>query len=229
MPSTHTAKGAVDLPALRTAYLDALVAGDATRARFVMEDAASRSGDRIAELYTDVLAPVMEDVGTLWAEGELTVAHEHYATAITQDVMGQLGARWRRPPVSGRLAIVCSTAGERHALGCQMVTSFLEAAGWEVLALGADMPARDIAVLAELERPDVIALSTALRASLPGLAESLTALGALQPRPFLVVGGRVWRDAPHEQARAMGADAVVLDPRHLVALVQERFPPLDDD
>jgi len=229
MSSTRATNGAIDLPALRVAYLDALVAGDATRARFVIDDAVGRANGPIAQLYTDVLAPVMEDVGHLWADGDITVGHEHYATVITQDVISRLGARWRRPPDSGRLAIVSATAGERHALGSQIVTAFLEAAGWEVLALGADMPARDLAVLAELERPDVVALSTSLREGLPSVAESLILLGRLEPRPLLVVGGRAWSDGGPEHARTLGADALVLDPRDLVALLQERFPPVEDD
>ena len=228
MPSLPTTNGAVDLPAIRTAYLDALVAGDATRARYLVDDAVNHGG-RIPELYLEVLCPVMRDVGALWAAGEINVAHEHYATAVTQGVMSQLGSRWRKAPTSGRLAIVCATPGERHALGPQMVADFLEADGWEVLTLGADTPAHDLGMLAELERPDLVALSTAMRESLPGVEQTLATLGRLQPRPFLVVGGRAWHDLDETRAAQMGADARILDPGALVALVHDRFPALTDD
>src|SRR3712207_1966288 len=119
----------VDPAAVRSAYLDALVAGDAIRARHLVERAAD-AGVPIDALYLEVLESVMEDVGLLWSAGDLSVAHEHYASAVTAGVMAQLAARWRQEPTSGRLAIVACTAGERHQLGSQMVADFLEAAGW---------------------------------------------------------------------------------------------------
>ena len=110
-----------------------------------------------------------------------------------------------------------------------MASDFLEAAGWEVIPLGADTPAHDLATLVELERPDVVALSTAMREQLDGVAEALAAIGRLQPRPFLVVGGRPWRDVSDERAAALGADARVTDLRRLIALLDERFPSLAED
>ena len=171
----------------------------------------------------------MEDVGLLWSAGDVTVAHEHYATAITAGVMAQLGSRWRTAPTSGRLAVVACTPAERHQLGAQMACDFLEAAGWEVIPLGADTPAPDLATLVELERPDAVALSTSMREQLDGAGAMLAAVAALQPRPFVVVGGRAWREVSDEQAAELGADARLTDPRRMVALLNERFPALAED
>jgi methanogenic corrinoid protein MtbC1 len=225
-PATGASDKALDLPALRTAYLDALIAGDATRARHLMDEAV-RAGGRVPALYLEVIHPVMEDVGSLWSAGHMNVAQEHYATAITAGVMASLGMAWRRPALSGRLAVVACSPGERHQLGSQMVSDFLEAEGWEVIPLGADTPPSDLAELVAAERPDLVAISTSMREQLPGVSETLGVLGALKPRPFLVVGGRAWFDTSEEQARAMGADARILDPARLVELVRERFPALD--
>ncbi len=225
----------LDVPTVRTAYLDALLAGDSIRARHLLEsaarelEAASENGRHMQLIYLDILHPVMEDVGTLWSAGHVNVAQEHYATAITAGVMAQLGSRWRKPPISGRLAVVACSPGERHQLGSQMVCDFLEAAGWEVIPLGADTPASDLAMLVELERPDVVAMSTSMREQLPGVAETLKQLGKLQPRPYLVVGGRAWFDVSDDEVRAYGADARILDPKQMVAQLAERFPPLREE
>jgi methanogenic corrinoid protein MtbC1 len=225
-PNLSNASRAVDFPAIRTAYLDALLAGDATRARHLMDEAV-RAGGPIPSLYLDVIHPVMEDVGSLWSAGHMNVAQEHYATAITAGVMSQLGVTWRKPAMSGRLAVVACSPGERHQLGAQMVGDFLEAEGWEVVPLGADTPPSDLAELVAAERPDLVAISTSMREQLPGVVETLGTLGGLRPRPFLVVGGRAWFDTSEAQAQAMGADARILDPARLVELVRERFPALD--
>jgi methanogenic corrinoid protein MtbC1 len=110
-----------------------------------------------------------------------------------------------------------------------MVADFLEGDGWEVLNLGASTPAHDLARMADAERPDVVALSTATPAGLPGAAEAVEALLALDPRPLVVLGGQLWQGRARADAPSLGADLVVDDPRELVVLLRERFPPQPPD
>jgi hypothetical protein len=80
--------------------------------------------------------------------------------------------------------------------------------------------------LVDLERPHAVALSTATASVLPGVVEALGALGELRPRPFIVVGGLYWCAETIPGAAALGADAVISDPRELVAILRERVPPV---
>ena len=212
---------------LRDDYLAALMAGDAIRARHLI-DRAVEGGTPLPTIYLDVLQPALEAVGETWEGGEITVAHEHRATAITQGILGALAPRMRIPPTSGRLAVVACTQGELHALGAQMLGDFLEAGGWEVLQLGASVPAGALAELVADESPDVVALSSATVDMLPGVRASLAALTALEPRPFIAIGGRAWRTLPAERALELGADCCLPGPRELARALIERFPPLSD-
>lgn len=215
-------------PALRDDYLAALLARDPTRARFIVDEAVS-NGMPVQQVYVEVLAPVLREVGERWAAGELTVAHEHYATAVTLGVLGSLAPHIRVPPSTGRLAVVACTPGELHAVGAQMVGDFLEGEGWEVLALGASTPGSDLAALVDDERPDVVALSTAVAGNLDGAEDVLRRLRELDDRPFLVAGGRAWARVSDDRRREVGADAFFDDPRQLTELVRTRFPPIADD
>ena len=213
---------------LRDDYLAALLAGDATRARWLVDEAIA--GDlTVPEIYLEVLAPALEEIGDRWAAGELTVAHEHYATAVTQGVIAVLAPQMRVPPNSGRLAVVACTPGELHALGAQMVGDFLEAQGWEVLTLGAATPAPDLAALVDDERPDLVALSTSVANNLEGAQRAIADLRSLAEPPFVAVGGRGWEALPAARREELGADALYGDPRDLCAVLAERFPPVDDD
>lgn len=212
----------------RTGYLQALLARDSTRARRVVEQAVG-AGVPVPEIYLEILQPALHEVGHKWAVGELNVAEEHYATAITQALLGTLGARMRVPPKDGRLAVVATSPGEQHALGLVMVGDFLEADGWEVLNLGASAPAPDLAALVDAERPELVALSTSTAGRLPGIAEALGLLAALPSRPFLAVGGQLWTEEAGTEARALGADLVESDPRALVAALRRRFPVREGD
>ena len=218
-------RAAVSLDEHRRAFLDALLARDSARARRAI-DAALAAGAPILDVYLEVIRPTLAEIGHRWAIGELNVAEEHYGTATAQALLDALSARLARPPRDGRLAVVTGTPGEQHALGARMVADFLEADGWEVLMLGPGAPAHDLVELVDLERPHLVALSTATASVLPGVVEVLGALGELRPRPFIVVGGQYWGAESMPSAAALGADAVISDPRELVAILRERVPPV---
>ena len=220
------------MPALtqtvRDDYVAALLAGDGTRARHVVERAVA-DGLAVADVCLGVLTPALEHVGVLWARGEISVANEHYASQISSGVLAALAPRMRVPPRGGRLAVLTCTEGEQHALGVQMAGEFLEAAAWEVLQLGAGLPAEDLLDLVVAEQPDLVGLSTSTPGMLSGAQRTLTLLAATDPRPLIVVGGRAWAGLPDEQVRAMGADLRLPGPVELVELVAERLPPLPED
>jgi len=218
----------VEVEEHRRAYVEALFARDVGAARAVIE-ASLHAGLEVGDIYLGILQPALYEIGRWWAVGDFSVADEHSATAVTQSVLGMLGPRMRTAPKDGRLAVVSGSPEERHSLGVQMVADFLEGDGWEVLNLGASTPARDLASMADAERPDVVALSTATPAGLPGAADAVQALLALEPRPLVVLGGQLWQGPARDDAPSLGADLVVGDPRELVALLRERFPPQPPD
>jgi len=208
----------------RDAFLRALVERDSTAARRVV-DAALAEGVGVDDIYTGVMQPALYEIGHRWALGDLNVAQEHYATTVAQSLLDVLSASRRRPPPDGRLAIVTATPDEQHSLGARMLADFLEADGWEALLLGAGPPVRDVVELVDLERPDVVALSTSTAGVLPGLIELVRALAELQPRPLILAGGRFWTAETTAAAREFGADLVIHDAREAVAALRERVPP----
>ena len=208
----------------RDAFLQALVARDSAWARRAIE-AALEDGVPIPDVYVEVLTPALHEVGHRWALGDLNIAHEHYATTIAASLLDRLSERRLLPPKDGRLALVTGTPEEQHALGPRMVADFLEDDGWETVLLGAGPPARDIVELVDQERPDVVALSTTTAGVLPGVAELMSALAALRPRPLIVAGGQFWTAETRVAALEFGADLVLQDVRELVPRLREAVPP----
>jgi methanogenic corrinoid protein MtbC1 len=210
----------------RDAYLQALLDRNAPRAREVV-DAALASGVPVADIYADVFAPALAEVGHMWALDKLNVAQEHYATSVTQTLIATLSAEAPAEAGAGRLAIVSSTPDELHLLGPQMVSDLLQREGWEVLNLGAATPAGDLIELVQAECPDLVALSATTAGRLHGVSEVLGLLAGLDPRPLVAVGGGLFSGQAAGLARELGADLVLTDVRDLVAALHERFPPLD--
>jgi methanogenic corrinoid protein MtbC1 len=168
----------------------------------------------------------LEHVGSCWALDEINVAQEHYATAVTQEIITSLGPQVRLPPVDGRLAVVTASPDELHVLGPQILALMLEGEGWEVLWLGAATPALDLAELVAAERPDVVALSTSTAGRVGGVVDALRALDRLRPRPLLAMGGGLYTQQAADYARAQGADVVTSDVREFLSQLRRRFPPV---
>jgi MerR family transcriptional regulator, light-induced transcriptional regulator len=208
-------------------YLDALMARDSHRARAVV-NRALRAGQEPRRIVLDVLCPALHEFGARWEHGDVSVAQEHYATGVTEGLLALLAARMRRPPAGGRLAVVACPAGERHGLAARMLGDFLEAEAWEVIMLGAEVPARDLLELVGDEQPDLVCLSVTMPSSIEPAVELLGALSTVEPQPLLALGGQAL-DGSARVARAVGADLVAEDIDRFVEVVRKRLPPLPED
>jgi MerR family transcriptional regulator, light-induced transcriptional regulator len=199
------------------AYLDALLAGDAAGARRVL-DAALETGADARDLYLDVVQPALYEVGAGWSRAELSVAHEHLAAAAARIHMTllaeRLGSAGRR---RGSVLVACP-GDEMHELGARMVADFVAADGWEVLFLGALSPAPELADVVVERGIDVVALSAALEERIPEVTKACAALRALDPAPFVVVGGLAFGGSA-ERALATGAAAYARDAREAVRVI----------
>jgi MerR family transcriptional regulator, light-induced transcriptional regulator len=208
---------------LREKYLDLLLAPDARGARDLARTALE-SGVSASALYLQVITPAMHEIGRLWESAQITVAQEHLSTQISQMVIATLGGQIAggEPIGAGRAAIVASSPGERHALGGAMVADFLESQGWDVLALGADIPVHELIDLTQDREAHVVALSTALPGNLLSVTRTCQLLRRLPNPPLIVVGGRAYR-GDESRATAVGADAFADDPETLLDLLQSKF------
>jgi methanogenic corrinoid protein MtbC1 len=199
----------------RDLYLDAAVAGRRHAALAVVERALA-DGHRLHDVYTDVVAEALYEVGRRWAADRLTVMDEHLASAVTGYVLTRLYMRFT--PRGGRgAAVVACPPGEAHQLGAHVVADALELDGWDVRFLGANTPPRAVADAVEDAQASLVALSMA---TLPAAAHGARLIERLRVRfgsdaPRIVVGGLVLRAVP-DLWRPLGADAAGADVRDAV-------------
>jgi methanogenic corrinoid protein MtbC1 len=207
---------------VRDRYLVAMLDPDPAEARAVVREAVG-AGLSIEDAYEGVLAAAMVEIGRRWEAGEISVAHEHLASEVTGSLVSELASRVRAQPETGRLAVIACSPEERHCIGGQMLGGLLEAAGWEVLFLGASLPREDLVALADEEAADVVALSTALTCHLDGVAETIRSMQELEEPPLVIVGGQAY--SGEEDARRVGADAYAASVAEAPALLRRRLPP----
>ncbi|HWO16610.1 MAG TPA: diguanylate cyclase [Solirubrobacterales bacterium] len=174
---------------LSRTYQDALAVADAGGAGRVARQALGE-GLGVAGLYQRVIAPAMWRIGELWEQGEISVADEHLATALTHQAMASIyGPSLGHKVMPGRI-LMAAVEGEQHALGLRMAADVIELAGYETIYLGADVPTADLLQAVATRSPDLIGLSATMPSSIPALDRAIAEIQRLDPNPIVLFGGQ---------------------------------------
>ena len=190
-------------------YLEALLSSDRSQARQVIESAA-RTGIGLTEICQYVFQPVQREVGRLWQVNQITVAQEHYCTAITDSMMSELQARAKPEMADGHLFVGACVPGEQHSIGLRMVCEEMEAHGWRVYFTGANTPTTSIVDLVKRLNVAALGLSCATPMQLPNVRLAIASVRASRRETKIMVGGRVFNDFPGLWKK-VGADAYAED------------------
>lgn len=118
---------------------DRLIAGDEAGAWTVIEDSMA-AGIAPRSVYLDVLSPALAAIGAGWAAGDISIAEEHRATAVTNRLIGRLGPRFNRPGRTRGTVVIGAVAGDQHAVPIAIAADLLRERGFTVIDLGADSP-----------------------------------------------------------------------------------------
>lgn len=172
-------------------YLQDLISGDRRSAvDKIME--AQRSGATIKEIYEQIFKPVMWETGRLWHKGEISVAHEHFITAVTQLSMSQLYPYlFSSDNRKNRAVIVACVPNELHEIGARMIADFFEMEGWDSYFYGANTPTVSVLKAITEYNVEVLALSATMTLHIPKVAELINAL-RISPETAgvkIIVGG----------------------------------------
>ena len=195
--------------ALARGFLEALLCLDTGAAREIVESALD-AGMPLLQVYTEVIPPLMREIGRLWQRNEISVAHEHFCSAAVESIVSGFYRRilGSRQPCERSMMVVC-VEGEQHELGARVVADVFELNGWRTSFLGANLPQRDLVTLMKEAQPDLIALSAAMPNHLVKLASTIDAVRDASNIP-IIVGGYLFSGSP-DLAERLGADGHAAD------------------
>lgn len=167
------------------ALLGAVVSFDRDRLELLV--AEQLEGRGLSGFARDVVLPLAQVVGDLWALGKIPIAAEHMASEV---VVHALKTGLRDARGTGFVCLAACLPGERHEWGFLASLADVQEYGWQVHYLGPDLPVDDVVEAAWKRQARAVAFS----ASDPRLLEAqLTALSQLParlpPRAFAVIGG----------------------------------------
>jgi MerR family transcriptional regulator, light-induced transcriptional regulator len=145
---------------------------------------------------TEVLIPYLRELGDRWADGEVSVAQEHFASNLIRGRLLGLARDWGSGGSAS--AVLACLPGEAHDLGVIIFGLLIARRGWRVTLLGADTPFDTLAGSIRTLDPALIVLSTRDAARFREHAASIAALAERIP---VAVAAPVSDD----QVRATGA------------------------
>ena len=110
----------------------------------------------VESVLRDVVLPYLRSLGDRWEDGSLTVAQEHFASAVLRGRL--LGLARGFDVGSGPRALLACPSDEHHDLGLLCFGIGLREHGWRITYLGADTPIGTLRDTARRLEPDLVVI-----------------------------------------------------------------------
>ena len=197
-------------------YLELLLDGRRREASHLI-NVTMMKGYEIPEIYEHIFQSTQYEIGQLWQQNKITVAHEHYCTAATQLIMSGLYQKIFSGKRKGATMVACSVQDELHEIGVRMVSDFFEMDGWDTFYLGSNVPISNLTEMLMENKADLLALSVTLPVHVCKLESLIARIKGKKELESLkiMVGGYPFVIVPG-LARRIGADATAPSAREAV-------------
>jgi DNA-binding transcriptional MerR regulator/methylmalonyl-CoA mutase cobalamin-binding subunit len=136
----------------------------------------------------ELVAPLIERLEEMWLGGTLHIAEVHFMSAMLRNFLSGLMRHARVLP-SAPTIVVATPARQLHELGALMAGATAAHCSWEVVYLGANLPAAEIAMATARSRARAVALSLVSPQNDTELPAQLESLRRALPETALLVGG----------------------------------------
>jgi DNA-binding transcriptional MerR regulator len=163
----------LDPQTTRRALGDALEAFDEPLAQAMLDRLLSTA--TVETLLTDVILPYLHELGDRWERGEISVAQEHFASAVIRGRLLGLARGWGRGV--GPVALLACLPGEQHDLGLIAFGLALRSHGWRIAYFGPDTPLETLERAAEALEPKLVVVSATSDERVQPVESELEALG----------------------------------------------------
>ena len=127
------------LKRLRAELFSSMTEGDLKESIRIYESFMNKSS--IEEFYEKILNPTMEKIGSMWADGRLSIATEHVSSNTAQSLIKIISENHKRSTLDKGKVIITTPVGEEHCLSCNMIESLLLSKGFTTFNLSPSTPA----------------------------------------------------------------------------------------
>ena len=148
------------LKKLQVQLFSSMTEGDLKESIRIYESFVNKS--RIEEFYEKILNPTMEKIGSMWADGRLSIATEHISSNTAQSLIKIISENHKRSTLDRGKVIITTPVGEEHCLSCNMIESYLLSKGFTTFNLSPSTPANSLVEFIKSIHPTAILISITL-------------------------------------------------------------------
>lgn len=163
-----------DFESLVPVILDKAIACDQSEVQVILNSSYMVHQD-LAILYDDLITPVLHRIGTMWADGGLSISEEHLASQVLRDSIVRLQDVVNHAPAQGK-SFVLTMSEELHDIAAKMTQHVLEQNGFKVLFSGPQTPVIDTEKIFAAFKPDRVYLSSTYVENIDGAQAELEEL-----------------------------------------------------
>jgi DNA-binding transcriptional MerR regulator len=144
----------------------------------------------VEQVCLEIITPTMWCIGQCWAEGNLTVSVEHFASSFFRAMLSHL-FHITTSPRDGPLTLVCCAPEEPHELASLMLALFLRRSGVHVAYLGQKIETGDLIKTIRQLKPVLLCVSLTVPTYLATFIELAHHIQQSSPLPpTLAFGGQ---------------------------------------
>ena len=148
------------LKKLQVQLFSSMTEGDLKESIRIYESFVNKSS--IEEFYEKILNPTMEKIGSMWADGRLSIATEHISSNTAQSLIKIISENHKRSTLDKGKVIITTPVGEEHCLSCNMIESLLLSKGFTTFNLSPSTPANSLVEFIKTIHPTAILISITL-------------------------------------------------------------------
>ena len=148
------------LKKLQVQLFSSMTEGDLKESIRIYESFVNKSS--IEEFYEKILNPVMEKIGSMWADGRLSIATEHVSSNTAQSLIKIISENHKRSNLDKGKVIITTPVGEEHCLSCNIIESLLLSKGFTTFNLSPSTPANSLVEFIKTIHPTAILISITL-------------------------------------------------------------------
>lgn len=205
-------------------FLGMLLIGDSNQAKRIIKNYHDKGLD-LLNMIIKVFIPTLIRIGDLWEKNEISVAQEHYSSALIEKLLDYLS---ELEPVNEQRvfkALFMVPGGEEHTLSLKMAAEFFRRKGWSIIYIGRSIPLESLVRIVKDRKPDLLVLSVLTKAGSNSCGYLVQALKSELDfkKPYILVGGR-GIDSKIEAIDLIGADFYIkslLDLKEEIIRIEE--------
>lgn len=165
--------------------------------------------DEFISFFNGQLSYVMEKVGFMWESSQISVAKEHIASRIIEEVSLSILDSFPTQKRKNQTILLTNAPNEFHGMGLKIISKILEKTGYQTVNIGSSgSPAKDIIRAIEDFKPNFIVFGISLSINLYDVAEIIKELlkSTVNKDFEIIVGGTAFKFFSSSEEKRLNSD-----------------------